>query len=155
METVLSLCIGIGLSAACGFRVFVPLLLMSIASHSGHLSLAPAFQWIGSEPALIAFGVATVLDLGGHCGRGSRRIDSRRNRSYSGSFLSGHGWIGQPALCHCRTGGINYHFYYGGVRSYSNDRIDWPCAVLLGPETSAASVAKRRLAKSAQAPSTF
>jgi hypothetical protein len=66
METVLSLCIGIGLSAACGFRVFVPLLLMSIASHSGHLSLAPAFQWIGSEPALIAFGLATVLEIGGY-----------------------------------------------------------------------------------------
>ena len=30
METILGLCIGVGLSAACGFRVFVPLLVMSI-----------------------------------------------------------------------------------------------------------------------------
>jgi hypothetical protein len=30
-------CIGIGLSAACGFRVFVPLLAMGIAARTGHL----------------------------------------------------------------------------------------------------------------------
>lgn len=63
METTLSICIGIGLSAACGFRVFVPLLIMSIASLSGHLTLTPGFQWIGSYPALIAFSVATALEL--------------------------------------------------------------------------------------------
>lgn len=28
METILGLCIGVGLSAACGFRVFVPLLVI-------------------------------------------------------------------------------------------------------------------------------
>ena len=63
METVLSICIGVGLSAACGFRVFVPLLVMSIASLSGHLTLTPAFQWISSYPALIAFSVATALEI--------------------------------------------------------------------------------------------
>ncbi|EPL8632472.1 DUF4126 family protein, partial [Acinetobacter baumannii] len=35
METILGLCIGVGLSAACGFRVFVPLLVMSIATMMG------------------------------------------------------------------------------------------------------------------------
>jgi hypothetical protein len=66
METILSLCLGVGLSAACGFRVFVPLLVMSIASYSGHLSLASNFQWIGSFPALITFSVATALEIGGY-----------------------------------------------------------------------------------------
>jgi hypothetical protein len=66
METILSLCVAIGLSAACGFRVFVPLLVMSVASYSGHLTLAPGFQWIGSNPALIAFSVATALEIGGY-----------------------------------------------------------------------------------------
>lgn len=66
METILSLCVGLGLSAACGFRVFVPLLIMSLASYSGHLTLAPSFQWIGTEPALIAFAVATVLEVAGY-----------------------------------------------------------------------------------------
>ena len=60
---MLSICIGVGLSAACGFRVFVPLLMMSIASLSGHLTLAQSFQWIGSYPALIAFSVATALEV--------------------------------------------------------------------------------------------
>ena len=66
METILSLCVGIGLSAACGFRVFVPLLMMSIASYSGHLSLSPSFEWIGSPAALIAFSVATALEIGAY-----------------------------------------------------------------------------------------
>lgn len=66
METLLSICVGIGLSAACGFRVFVPLLVMSIASLSGHLTLAHGFAWIGSYPALISFAVATCLEIGGY-----------------------------------------------------------------------------------------
>ena len=66
METILSLCVGLGLSAACGFRVFVPLLITSIAAHSGHISLAPSFQWIGSNPGLITFSVATALEIGGY-----------------------------------------------------------------------------------------
>lgn len=66
METLLGLCVGVGLSAACGFRVFVPLLIMSIASYSGHLSLAPAFQWIGSPPALAALSLATALEIAGY-----------------------------------------------------------------------------------------
>src|SRR3974377_1629839 len=66
METVLSVCVGIGLTAACGFRVFVPLLVMSIASLSGHLTLAHGFDWIGTYPALIAFSVATALEIAGY-----------------------------------------------------------------------------------------
>src|ERR1051325_11800845 len=66
METVLSICIGIGLSAACGFRVFVPLLVMSIASLSGHLTLAHGFEWIGSYQALVAFAVATCVEIAGY-----------------------------------------------------------------------------------------
>src|SRR5579859_1441024 len=66
MDTLLSVCIGIGLSAACGFRVFVPLLVMNIASLSGHLTLAHSFEWIGSYPALIAFSVATCVEIAGY-----------------------------------------------------------------------------------------
>src|SRR6266478_5410247 len=66
METFLSVCLGIGLSAACGFRVFVPLLVMSIAALSGHLTLAHGFEWIGSYPALVAFAVATSLEIAGY-----------------------------------------------------------------------------------------
>ena len=43
-EEILSVLVGIGLSAACGFRVFVPLLGLSIASITGHVHLAHGFE---------------------------------------------------------------------------------------------------------------
>jgi len=63
MDTLLSICVGIGLSAACGFRVFVPPLVMSIASLFGHLTLSPSFEWMGSYPALVVFAVATAIEI--------------------------------------------------------------------------------------------
>lgn len=66
METLLSIMVGVGLAAACGFRVFVPLLVVSIAAVSGHLTLAPSFHWLGTWPAVAAFGAATVLEIGGY-----------------------------------------------------------------------------------------
>jgi hypothetical protein len=66
METLLSLCVGLGLSAACGFRVFIPPLILSLASLSGHLSLSPEFAWIGTWPALAAFSFATALEVTGY-----------------------------------------------------------------------------------------
>ncbi len=66
MDTALSIAVGIGLSAACGFRIFVPLLIMSIASMSGHLPLSSGFAWIGTLPALVAFATATILEVGAY-----------------------------------------------------------------------------------------
>src|SRR5688572_17957636 len=66
MELLLSVCIGLGLSAACGFRIFVPLLITCIAAHSGHLNLASSFEWVGSPAALTAFSIATALEIGGY-----------------------------------------------------------------------------------------
>jgi len=58
--------IGIGLSAACGFRIILPFLGLSIAAMSGHVTLAPEFQWIGTWPALIAFATAAALEIGAY-----------------------------------------------------------------------------------------
>ncbi len=68
METVFSILIGLGLAAACGFRVFVPLLIMSLASRAGvgQLVLGPNFAWIGSTPALLTFSAATILEIAGY-----------------------------------------------------------------------------------------
>lgn len=66
LEFLLSFLVGLGLSAATGFRVFVPLLVMSVASRSGHLSLSPDFAWIGSWPALVTFAAATLFEVGGY-----------------------------------------------------------------------------------------
>ncbi len=64
--TIFSLMIGIGLSAACGFRVFVPLLVLNLAARGGYLTLAGSFEWMGSTPALVAFATATALEIGAY-----------------------------------------------------------------------------------------
>jgi hypothetical protein len=66
MDTVLSVLAGLGLAAACGFRVFVPLLVASIAVNVGYLDPSPEFAWLGSPIALVAFSVATALEIGGY-----------------------------------------------------------------------------------------
>jgi len=63
METALSIALGIGLAAACGFRIFVPLLIVSAASFTGHITLSSGFEWIGTLPSLVVFGTATVLEI--------------------------------------------------------------------------------------------
>ncbi len=66
LELILTILMGIGLSAASGFRVFVPFLIISIASLSGNLTLADSFSWIGTVPALITFSIATILEVTGY-----------------------------------------------------------------------------------------
>jgi len=63
LELVLSICLGIGLSAACGFRVFVPLLGISTAALAGHVGLSSGLEWIGTWPAFACFLTATVLEV--------------------------------------------------------------------------------------------
>lgn len=63
METVMGIAVGVGLSAACGFRVFVPLLVMNVAAHAGMLQLPAGFAWLASSHATIAFATATVLEV--------------------------------------------------------------------------------------------
>lgn len=66
-DTIVALCIGLGLSAACGFRVFVPMLVMGAAGRSGLLDLAAGFDWLSTWPALVAFATASVLEVGASC----------------------------------------------------------------------------------------
>ena len=66
METILGLCIGIGLSAACGFRVFVPLLVMSVASLMGWFEPMQGFEWLAMPSVCIALGFATLCEIGAY-----------------------------------------------------------------------------------------
>lgn len=63
MQIVLAVIVGVSLAAACGFRVFVPLLVLSIAAHASAVNLGPSLAWLGSTPAIIAFGVASVVEV--------------------------------------------------------------------------------------------
>lgn len=66
MATLLSVCLGLGVAAACGFRIFVPFLVMNLATRAGYLTLGDNFEWIGGTPALITFAVATALEVGAY-----------------------------------------------------------------------------------------
>jgi hypothetical protein len=63
METLIGIIVGVGLSAACGFRIFVPLLVMNLASLTGYLHLSPGFEWIGGTPATMIFATATIAEV--------------------------------------------------------------------------------------------
>jgi hypothetical protein len=63
MQEFTAVFLGIGLSAACGFRVFVPLLAASLLALTGQVQLSAGMAWIGTYPALIAFATATVLEI--------------------------------------------------------------------------------------------
>jgi Domain of unknown function (DUF4126) len=54
---------GIVLAASSGLRAFLPLLGVGLAGRFGHWPLASSVQWLGSDPALIAFGVATLVEI--------------------------------------------------------------------------------------------
>ncbi|APY12286.1 hypothetical protein BWZ22_14110 [Seonamhaeicola sp. S2-3] len=62
-ETIISLCLGIGLAASVGFRVFLPLFALSLAAYFDVWHLNESWQWIGSTTALITLGVATLVEI--------------------------------------------------------------------------------------------
>jgi len=54
---------GIGLAACAGIRAWLPLLMAGGLARWGIIELGPSFQFIGSNRALILFGVATVIEI--------------------------------------------------------------------------------------------
>ena len=63
MDALIGVFAGLALSAAVGFRVFVPLLLTGLAARLGYLELTRDMAWLGSDAALVALGTATVLEV--------------------------------------------------------------------------------------------
>jgi hypothetical protein len=62
MDAALSIALGIGLAAATGFRVFVPLLVAGFAARAGWISLSDGFAWLATTPALLTLGAAAVFE---------------------------------------------------------------------------------------------
>src|SRR5512138_341258 len=58
-----ALALAIALAASAGLRAWLPLLLAGGLARLGVLDLGPAFQFLGSNKALILFGVATVIEV--------------------------------------------------------------------------------------------
>lgn len=65
-EIAVSIALGVGLAAAVGFRVFVPLLVASVGAYAGHLHLSESFAWLGTLPAVITLGVAAAAEVGAY-----------------------------------------------------------------------------------------
>tara|TARA_R110002073_G_scaffold72537_1_gene177117 strand:+ start:80322 stop:80900 length:579 start_codon:yes stop_codon:yes gene_type:complete len=61
--TLFSILLGVGLAASVGFRVFVPLFALSIASYYNVIPLNDNWQWISGVPALVTLGIATVIEI--------------------------------------------------------------------------------------------
>lgn len=57
---------GVGLAACCGFRVFVPMLIASVATKFGFIHPTSDFAWLSGWPALVGLGVATIFEIGSY-----------------------------------------------------------------------------------------
>lgn len=65
-EIIISIFIGIGLSAAVGFRVFLPLLVLSLAGFYDVIPLNESWQWMASITTVITMGIATCIEIFGY-----------------------------------------------------------------------------------------
>ena len=66
VQILLSLSLGLGLAAACGFRVFIPPLMMGVGSRLDVYNLEGSFVWVDDTWAIAIFSVATLLEIGGY-----------------------------------------------------------------------------------------
>ena len=66
VQILLSLSLGLGLAAACGFRVFIPPLMMGVGSRLDLYELEGSFVWVDDTWAIAIFAVATLLEIGGY-----------------------------------------------------------------------------------------
>lgn len=65
-EVLLSLALGIGLAAAVGLRVFIPLLVVALAAYFGKIPLAPALSWLATLPAIVMLAIAATVEVAGY-----------------------------------------------------------------------------------------
>jgi hypothetical protein len=63
LDFVLAVAMGVGLAAAVGFRVFLPMLVLSIGAYSGHLTLTSSLAWLGTPAAFLMLSVAAALEI--------------------------------------------------------------------------------------------
>ena len=59
----LSIAFGVGLAAATGLRLFLPMLVVSVAAYTGHLPLSDNFAWLATLPAVILLSVAALIEI--------------------------------------------------------------------------------------------
>ncbi len=63
MELLISICIGIGLAASSGFRIFIPMLAANIASLSGFHQFGSGFEWLNTWAAFGILITASIAEI--------------------------------------------------------------------------------------------
>jgi hypothetical protein len=63
LDLLTSIALGVGLAAAVGLRVFLPLLVLSIAGYTGTVPLSESFQWLATLPAVAMLAVAALVEV--------------------------------------------------------------------------------------------
>jgi len=63
---VSAVALGIALSACCGFRIFVPMLVTAVAAYNHWFNVSTDMQWLASLPAIICFATAAVVEIGAY-----------------------------------------------------------------------------------------
>lgn len=127
METLFEILAGLGLSAACGFRVFLPVLVAGLAERFAHLPLA--VPWLGSTSALVLLGVAALLEVAAYyVPRLDRVVDSIATPGaiLAGILLTGISFA--PGAAVALGGGLGWLVPFG----------KWTFAVLAGGTLAAA-----------------
>jgi hypothetical protein len=66
LNTIVEVLLAVSLSAAAGFRVFVPLLVVSAAAVLGHFDLPTQLDWAETPQALVMLAIACGLEIGGY-----------------------------------------------------------------------------------------
>lgn len=63
LEIIISICLGVGLAASAGFRVFIPLLILSFAGYMNWIPLQEDWAWAGSLTAIFVLAAASIFEL--------------------------------------------------------------------------------------------
>lgn len=63
MEIFISICIGIGLAASSGFRIFIPLLAANIAALTGFHQFGNSFEWLNGWTAFYILLSASIVEI--------------------------------------------------------------------------------------------
>ncbi|MCB1309162.1 MAG: DUF4126 domain-containing protein [Leptospiraceae bacterium] len=63
LEFLQAFILGVSLAAACGFRVFVPPFIVSVAALLNWIPMADSFAWLDTPEAAIALGLATIIEV--------------------------------------------------------------------------------------------
>lgn len=66
MELMIALLVGIGLAAAAGLRIFLPLFGLALGSWLNYIPVQGDMAWLATPAAVVALGAATILEIGGY-----------------------------------------------------------------------------------------